>query len=73
MADPLAESLEKNCSRSLTLDIHLTSPDGKALTMVITGDEDQAGFMLDLLENAEEYLQWIQTGRMGDTPPGIFH
>ena len=73
MADRLEECSEKNCSRSLTLDIQLISPDGKPLSMVITGDEDQSGFMLDLLENAEEYLQWLVGARMGEPTTGSFH
>lgn len=73
MADRLDEHFEKNSSRSLSLDRTILSPDGIAISIVVTSDPSQAGWLLDLLENAEEYFDWIQQARMGNTPEGIFH
>ena len=73
MAERSDELCEKNSSRTLTLDKTIQSPDGFPISIVVTAYESQSGLLLDLLDNAEEYFEWIHSGRMGETPPGMFH
>jgi hypothetical protein len=72
MADPSPVLCVKN-SELCSVDMTVWSPDGKPLSIVISGDPDQIGFMTDLLENAEEYLGWLMGERMGSCPPGVSH
>jgi hypothetical protein len=53
--------------RTITVEVRLLSPEGTPLEVTISGRESDSALLADLAENAEEYLQWVASHRMGES------
>jgi hypothetical protein len=74
MGDHSIAPCEKTSSpRQLSVDVTILTPNLKYITLVITGDESEAAFIVDMMENAQEYMDLIRGERMGCCPPGVSH
>jgi hypothetical protein len=51
--------------RTITVEVRLLSPEGTPLEVTISGRESDSALLADLAENAEEYLDWVKSERLG--------
>lgn len=74
MDNPLDERSESSSSvRTISLTKTFLSPAGKPLTVVVMGEESEATFALEILDNTEEYLQWQKAEILGTSVNGWEH
>lgn len=66
MGNPSGASCENSFLKTVTLEKTLIDPEGRLIALVVVGEAASGPYLLDIVENAQDILDWMKAERMGE-------